>query len=203
MLQPLLIATAFCVGHTIASSISHQATGLVPDDIWKTSFANPNATGSLLIKGYNLSSPFPSIESDSWKFTIKVRDGLPQSPEAPGKLVTGIWLELDAPDNLVRKDGNRSFVPEDPSWQVCQGFWDVSTLRSSTAQTVDASCEGVLPKECVAAMTRQLRTGFGARSGGRSFQCPDLIASDPACKDFIKGDYSAVGTGKDFWLSEG
>ncbi|KAK0632643.1 hypothetical protein B0T14DRAFT_560318 [Immersiella caudata] len=195
MLQRLL-AAALCAAQARAASVSHEVVAQVPENDWRGSFASPNATGEIRFKGYNITAPFPGVESDDWRFTIKVRDGLPQGASDPSRFVTGIWIEVDPPDNLVRREGNRDIIPQDPSWQVCQGFWELSNLKSS-AETVYGSCEGVFPRECVDAITRQLRTGFGTRSSGRSFQCPDLSVTDPACKDVFeadKGGVSAVGT---------
>ncbi|KAK4451382.1 hypothetical protein QBC34DRAFT_436510 [Podospora aff. communis PSN243] len=190
------IAVAFCVAQARAVSVSHSAVQQVPEDAWMLGFANPNATGEIRFRGYNITAPFPGVESDDWRFTIKVRDGLPQRASDPSRLVTGLWIELDPPDNLVQRQENQDIVPRDPSWQVCQGFWELSNLKSS-AQNVDASCEGVLPAACVSAITRQLRTDFGIRAEGRSFQCPDLSVTDPACRDVFeasKGGVAAVGT---------
>ncbi|KAK0641975.1 hypothetical protein B0T16DRAFT_461996 [Cercophora newfieldiana] len=167
-----LLAAALIAAHTVQSAsapVSHSAVGLVDNSVWDEAFRAPNATGSVRVKGFNLSAPFPGTASDDWGFTIQVRDSIRRSD---GKFATGIWIQLDAPDNLVQKTTNRTTVPQDPSWRVCQGFMDFPTLRSD-AETVPGSCEGVLPKECIEAYADSLARGFGQR-GNRNFQCPRL-----------------------------
>ncbi|KAK0738187.1 hypothetical protein B0T18DRAFT_240476 [Schizothecium vesticola] len=182
------LATAFIAAraaHSASAPVSHSAVGLVSNMVWDDTFRTSNATGAIRVKGFNISAPFPGVESDDWVFTIRIRDSIPRSD---GKFATGIWVQLDAPDNLVQNAPNGTFVPQDPSWQVCQSFWDFPVLQSS-AETVPGSCEGVVPKECIDAITDGLARGFGRRSGT---WCSPL--TPPAlCEGALGKFYSGVG----------
>jgi len=196
------LAATLIIAHTVHSTnapVSHVAVGRVTDEAWGEAFRTPNATGSIRVKGYDLGTPFPGVESNDWVFTIQVRDSIPRYD---GKFATGIWVQVDAPDNLVQKTEDRAIVPADSSWQVCQGFLEIPRLRSD-AETVGASCEGVVPRDCIEAFTGKLARGFGVRSGVTGFQCPSL-APPKECRDALGTEFGAVGIrkwslGENFW----
>ena len=188
MLRLAVALLAALAAQSLSSPAGHLAVYTVHDNDWQEAFRTPNATGSVPIKGFNLSTPFPGVESDNWAWTIQVRDGLPRSDNR--NVATGIWIQLDMPDNLVRLAPNGTMVLDDGSWRVCESIWEFSTLNSDAA-TVDGSCEGIVPKECHDLWTRELSEGFGRRVSNTS-QCPSLTPPSQ-CLDVLGKDYTGVG----------
>lgn len=183
------LAAALITAHVVLSSpVGHISVGLDNDEVWEEAFRTPNATGSVRVKGFNLSHPFPGTESDDWAWTIQVRDGILRSRDS--KYATGIWVQLDMPDSLVRLAPNGTFLLDDGSWHVCESIWEFPALKSDAA-TVEGSCEGIVPKECHDLWTDTLAQGFGRRASNSS-RCPS-ITPPLQCLDALGKEYTGVG----------
>lgn len=171
----------------VSAPISSDVVAFITNEAWDAAFLSPNATGQAPVDGFNISTPYPGAKSGSWSWSIQVKNDM---PNGNSKFVTGTWIQLDAPDDLLQPAGSSSSI--DPSWYICDSLYFVDGLTSDAA-SVDAGCGGVLPAECKADMLRAMASGFN-KASSRVFRCPsvDLV---PSCKDaFGKGWYGVASS---------
>ncbi|KAK3313045.1 hypothetical protein B0H66DRAFT_644162 [Apodospora peruviana] len=162
----------------------------VKNDVWQISFAKPNATAKASVDGWDMSSKYPGKKSDKWEFSLMIADDVPH-PQNAGKYFTGTWIQLDAPDKLVKKsEGDKQWeVTQDASWEVCQEIWVPTKLHTETDK-VDPTCNGVLPPACLEDMQTRLSEDFKTHHFlGVIGKCPMMQIPD-SCSDAWGGTTS-------------
>jgi hypothetical protein len=175
------------------TGVIDQGARHVPDDIWLSVFQTPNATGSVSIPGFNMTEQYPGMRSDDWRYTLQIVADVPRH-EDDGGFLTGGWVRLEPPQNLLRDLGNgSSVIDQDASWHVCQYVWVADKMSRGTKVNED-TCEGAFPKECYDAILR----GMQGRGPGGS--CPSVMVLDECREAFSIGeagsDYRGFGLSK-------
>jgi hypothetical protein len=187
-----VVAPLFTAIFAGATPVSQGDTNDIPDDVWAREFMTANATGEAIFQGRNISDFYGYSPTVPWSYTIQVKADIP-TPR--GQFLTGTWIQLKAPDSLVKDLGNGTrAVQFDRTWHVCQQIWISRSLKSDKKE-VDASCDGILSSGCQAKLQTSLGNNFAISRERRcrSVQLPEECESAFGARP----DFDSVMTGKD------
>jgi hypothetical protein len=115
--------------------------------------SSANATGSILMKGFNASALYSTATTEGWHLSISVRENMPSKSSDAGigpntHDVIGTTVSLEPPINLTIRSSGEAKV--DPPWRVCAFFLtDISDAATERLQDDDGSCSSALSAECL------------------------------------------------------
>ncbi|KAI2470783.1 hypothetical protein F4781DRAFT_389055, partial [Annulohypoxylon bovei var. microspora] len=142
---------------------------------WERNLAEPNATGSFPVTGFDVSQAWPGRQVDGWTLSVNVTSDVPDSQtidassNATGKSFTGTSIFLTAPESFRAAFANQSAV-DDTTWKICVAV--LPTGPQEDASTADNGTCGFLSAQCVA----DLQQAYAAKFPGNL----DCYGSPPA-----------------------
>ncbi|KAI1099324.1 hypothetical protein F4804DRAFT_337338 [Jackrogersella minutella] len=118
---------------------------------WERNLAQPNATGSFPVAGFDISQTWPSKQVDGWTLSVNVSSDLPDSEtinpgNGTGQTFTGTSIFLKAPDNIQSAFSNQSALDE-TTWKIC-----IAVIPDGPQEDVSATDNGTcgfLSSECI------------------------------------------------------
>jgi len=132
---------------------------------WEAAFKQPDARGAVNITGYDITAPYPGSKSEDWQYTIQVKSGIPVDEDKGGGSITGVWVQMDVPESLLKpKPDNECFrhVPQDlNTWEVCRVVY-VMSLPAPVSDTPISGpgCQGALSEQCISDWKKMLVKEF-------------------------------------------
>ncbi|KAI1377063.1 hypothetical protein F4677DRAFT_444870 [Hypoxylon crocopeplum] len=121
-------------------------------EAWERNLAQPNATASLPVTGFDISQRWPSQEVDGWTLSVNISRDIPDSQtinpgNATGNAFTGTSIFLEAPDNIQDAFTSQSALDE-TTWKICVAI--VPNGPQEDSPTADNGTCGFLSSQCVA-----------------------------------------------------
>lgn len=141
---PLLAASlvqASLPGMTLGDNIRY-----VDDDDWDGLIARANATSTITVPFYDVSTNYSSRAQPSigWEAKLSVVAGVP-IPDSDDEFFTLSLVELFPPETL-RLDNGTYQVAEN-QWRTCETW--LFQVNDRKSEEIDPRCEGVLSDECL------------------------------------------------------
>ncbi|SPO01624.1 uncharacterized protein DNG_04298 [Cephalotrichum gorgonifer] len=154
-----------------------QFWGTEPEAVekWQSYLAQPDATGTFILPGFNLSQPWYSAEPLDWtiKIAIKANMIVPESSEAANNTqVTGGMVWLEPPDGLVTSGNNYTANEE---WNPFSLYFTTNALDDPNPgepltpffhrdpgddRPTDGTCKGILADECIEYIEREAESDY-------------------------------------------
>jgi hypothetical protein len=129
--------------------------------------ARPDATGSIAIPGYNLSSTPANVSAD-WTLSLAVTVDVPVpgvAPEAHNLAYALSALSLTAPDDDVLVPARSKGVGQD-DWRLCAiVFPGLNDTATHAGQGADDDCTGALSAQCREDLLSNVRRGHNSWGG--------------------------------------
>ncbi|KAK4188312.1 hypothetical protein QBC35DRAFT_531860 [Podospora australis] len=130
--------------------------------VWSNAFTSA-PVGSSRVPGKNMTLQYQAnSNSDDWTYTLRISDTVPTPGKPEGEFVTGTWLQIEAPKNLLKpspRNTTEMVVPQDNSWQACSlVFWGPN-LKSDKPLS-GSGCNGFLPPVCINDLKKHFREGW-------------------------------------------
>ena len=165
LVVPLLAQTAW-QAHTIGIEANNLS-----DDDWDTVVSQPNATGNVYVKGFDVTREYPSGPAD-WRLQVSVKANvpLPGGDDLPEdeRFTTGTELGFKLPDGASDTFGSNSSA-QGQTWLVCQSFYLLSRLAVEGEENdFRSDCAGALSISCRNALERQMGETFIRENAGSS-----------------------------------
>ncbi|KAI1390482.1 uncharacterized protein F4822DRAFT_426329 [Hypoxylon trugodes] len=120
-------------------------------ETWERNLAQPNATGTFSVIGYDISQKWPSSQVDGWTLSVNVSSDVPDSQtlnpnNATGKTFTGTSIFLKAPDSIQSAFTNQSALDE-TTWKICVAV--IPNAPQEDSSTKDNGTCGYLSSQCI------------------------------------------------------
>ncbi|KAI0378508.1 hypothetical protein F5Y04DRAFT_146200 [Hypomontagnella monticulosa] len=120
-------------------------------ETWERNLAQPNATGTFPVTGFDISQKWPSQEVDGWTLSVNVSTDIPDSQtmntnNATGKAFAGTSIFLKGPDTIQGTFTNQSAIDE-TTWKVCVAV--VPNGPQEDLSTADNGTCGFLSSQCI------------------------------------------------------
>lgn len=120
-------------------------------EAWERNLAQPNATGSFPVTGFDISQRWPSQQVDGWTLSLNVSSDVPDSQtidssNATGKTFTGTSIFLTSPESIQEAFTNQTAL-DGTTWKIC-----VSVLPNGPQEDQSAADNGTcgfLSSQCV------------------------------------------------------
>ncbi|OTA86139.1 hypothetical protein M434DRAFT_399990 [Hypoxylon sp. CO27-5] len=129
---------------------------------WERNLAQPNATGSFPVTGFDISQRWPSQQEDGWTLSVNVSSDIPDSQtmnpsNATGQTFTGTSIFLKAPNDIQATFTNQSAI-DDTTWKICVAVIPNGPQEDQSA-TNNGTC-GFLSSQCISDLQSAYATKF-------------------------------------------
>lgn len=118
-------------------------------ETWERELAQPNATGSSSVTGFDLSQRWPSQQVDGWTLSLNVSRDIPDSQtlnptNGTGRAFTGTSIFLRAP-NTIQESFSDQAALDNTTWKICVAVIPNGPLDDSSE---DGTCS-FLSSQCI------------------------------------------------------
>ncbi|KAI0828745.1 hypothetical protein F5Y06DRAFT_221944 [Hypoxylon sp. FL0890] len=149
-------------------------------ETWERNLAQPNATGSVSVTGFDISQRWPSQEVNGWTLSVNVSSDIPDSQtlnpgNATGQTFTGTSIFLKAPGSIQAAFTNQSAV-EETTWKICVAVIPNGPQEDQSA--ADNGTCGFLSSQCIS----DLQSAYADKFSG-SQDCYGSPPSTPSSCD--------------------
>ncbi|KAI0160066.1 hypothetical protein GGR52DRAFT_176977 [Hypoxylon sp. FL1284] len=120
-------------------------------ETWERNLAEPNATGTIPVTGFDLSQRYPSQGVDGWTLSLNVSSDVPESESMNAnststRTFTGTSISLKAPGDVQSALANQTAVDE-TTWKICVGVLS-NGLQQDSSAAENGTCS-FLSSQCV------------------------------------------------------
>ncbi|KAI6081974.1 hypothetical protein F4821DRAFT_248099 [Hypoxylon rubiginosum] len=120
-------------------------------ETWERNLAQPNATGSIPVTGFDISQRWPSQEVDGWTLSLNVSSDVPgsqsiNSNSSTAGSFTGTSIFLKAPENIQGAFANQTALDE-TTWKICVNVIPNGPQEDDSA--ADNGTCGFLSSQCI------------------------------------------------------
>ncbi|XXG99578.1 ATPase of 26S proteasome regulatory subunit 4 [Hypoxylon texense] len=118
---------------------------------WESNLAQPNATGTVQVSGFDISQRWPSEEVDGWTLSLNVSNDVPESQSMNAdntttSTFTGTSIFLKAPENIQGAFTNHTALDE-ATWKICVNVVP-NGPQEDQSEAGNGTC-GFLSSQCV------------------------------------------------------